>query len=317
MSMSPDYKTLIDAQTWAFIEKTEGFYGHISVDSTVQEQRDAYNTMCRSFHPGRPASVATEDQNVSGVDIRVYRSTAHNDTALVLYLHGGGYVVAGLDSHDDVCAQICDDSGLTVVAVDYRLAPEHKHPAAFDDCISIYNWALDTFNLPLILVGDSAGGNLCAGVSAAAARKPKAQVLIYPSLGGDSTTGSYVTHANAPMLTTKDMAFYEQIRLSKAPDPKDTSYAPLWGKDFSMVPPTFIVTAECDPLASDGPAYATELENQGIPVVCREEKGLVHGYLRARHSVERATRSFERILQAVNLFASEQRLDQVALNRLL
>ncbi|TIR81944.1 MAG: alpha/beta hydrolase, partial [Mesorhizobium sp.] len=102
-----------------------------------------------------------------------------------------------------------------VVSVDYRLAPEHLHPAAFDDVLSAFEWAAKTYDCPVLLCGDSAGGNLCAAVAHATRghiKKPAGQVLIYPSLGGDRSRGSYVAHADAPMLTLRDIEFYLNIR---------------------------------------------------------------------------------------------------------
>jgi len=239
MSVKPDYAQLIDEQTWTFINKTTEFYPDDAVNASIDQQRAYYNAMCKAFHTGRPKTVNVEEQIVSEIPLRTYTNANSHPTAMILYIHGGGYVVGGLESHDDVCAELCDQTGYTVVAVNYRLAPEHKHPAAFSDCLNAYKWATEEYKLPTILVGDSAGGNLCAGLSNALKTsiiKPIAQVLIYPALGGDHTRGSYVEHSNAPMLTTKDMAFYEQVRIDTSPAANDASYAPLWADEFSNLP---------------------------------------------------------------------------------
>jgi acetyl esterase len=300
-----DYTKLIDAETWAFIERTSSFYPPDTIDATIDGQRAIYDRMCREFHAGYPDGIAVETTAIGTamhrIPIRIYTPTAATPAALVLYFHGGGFVVGGLESHDDVCAELAKGSGCTLVSVDYRLCPEHVHPAAFDDAMTAFRWAADTQTLPILLAGDSAGGNLAAAVAHHTRGDPRTaigQVLIYPGLGGDQTNGSYVTHAEAPMLSVRDIDFYRDIRAGGADIAGDVSFAPLFDTDFSGLPPTVIVTAECDPLSSDGEAYRDRILAAGGKAVSFEEAGLVHGYLRARHTVARARASFTRITAA-------------------
>ena len=301
-----DYTKLLDAETWAFIEKTNSYYPPDTVDYTVAEQRAVYDRMCREFFAGYPKDVAAETAAIDAGDrqipIRIYRHVSPDNDALVLYYHGGGFILGGLESHDDVCAELCERTGYEVVSVDYRLAPEHLHPAAFDDALAAFEWATRRDGRPVLLAGDSAGGNLAAAVSHATRgheRRPVGQVLIYPGLGGNSHKGSYVEHAEAPMLTVRDMAFYKDIRTGGADVVGDITYAPLADADFANLPPTVIISAECDPLSSDGKDYCERVEADGGRCVWFNEKGLVHGYLRARHMVGRARTSFTRIVEAV------------------
>ena len=128
------------------------------------------------------------------------------------------------------------------------------------------------------------------------------QVLIYPGLGGDRTQGSYVRHGDAPMLSTRELIFYEQVRLgtaSREDYTDDPRYAPLWDTDFSGLPKTVVFSAECDPLCDDGDVYCRKLRDAGVSAEWFEEKGLVHGYLRGRGSVQRVRESFDRICGAV------------------
>lgn len=286
----------IDAATWAFIKATQAAYPADTAGFTMAQHRQAYDRMCALFYHGRPDGLTVTDQPVAGVRCRVY----HGGPIQLLYFHGGGFYVGGLQSHDDVCAEICARSGLTVTAVDYRLSPEHLHPAAYADCLAVT--VAVAAQGPFLLAGDSAGGNLAAAVAhglRARAIRPLGQVLIYPSLGGDMTKGSYMTHAHAPMLTRADVVMGSTIRHDGAPPGDDPTALPLCDSDFSALPPTLAIAAECDPLADDCAAYAAAITAAGGRAVAITEPGLVHGYLRARHSVPRAAAAFSRICNAL------------------
>jgi acetyl esterase len=309
-----DYTKLIDAETWAFIERTNAFYPPDTIDYTIAQQREIYDRMCREFHAGYPAGLTTETTAIATltheIPIRIYRAAKPDSAAMVLYFHGGGFMLGGLESHDDVCAEICDRTGYEVVSVDYRLCPEHIYPAYRDDGYAAFEWAVGSYpDRAIVLAGDSAGGNIAAAVAGRYRRHehaPVGQVLIYPGLGGDHTRGSYITHADAPMLTTRDMAFYQKQRTGGADVSTDAGFAPLRDADFSGLPPTVCVMAECDPLASDGPAYRDAIAAAGGKAVSFEESGLVHGYLRARTTVARARQSFTRIVKAVRMLGEKK-----------
>ncbi len=292
MMPAPDYQSLIDAPTWAFIRATEAAYAAEGTGQSIADQRRAYDAMCRAFHAGTPPGITARDEDVAGVPCRRYPGR----DPVVIYLHGGGFVVGGLHSHDDVCAEICAVTGLTVLAVDYRLCPEHPHPAAYKDCLAVARATPG----PILLAGDSAGGALAAAV-AATLRDPRVlgQVLIYPGLGGQGL--SHQRHAHAPMLTAADVAFYARIRGAAAGDA--TAY-PLQTADFTGLPPTLALAAECDPLADDAVDYAARITAAGGRAIAFTETGLVHGHLRARHSVPRARESFARVTSTLAAFAA-------------
>lgn len=295
-----DYQTLIDAPTWDFIRATDAAYPPDTATLGIADQRAIYDRMCRVFFQGYPPGVTAHDATIAGVPCRVYPGAA----PAVVYLHGGGFVVGGLHSHDDVCAEIRARTGLKVVAVDYRLSPEHKHPAAFDDSCAVIS-ALGKEG-PVVLAGDSAGGNLAAAASHALRGSDVAilgQVLIYPGLGGDMDTGSYLTHAHAPMLTRDDVLFYKDIRHGAPPPAADPTVSPLRDTNFAHLPPTLAISAECDPLADDARDYAAAITAAGGWARWVLEPGLVHGYLRARATVPRAAASFTRIVTAIAAFA--------------
>ncbi len=297
----PDYGVLLDDEIWAYIKRSEEFYPPDAVGLSIKDQRAVYDRMCAAFHQGCPANVQTWDAPFGGVACRRYEVGPSGVT--VVYYHGGGFVVGGLDSHDDICAEICAQTGFRVISVDYRLAPEITFPGCFEDAWAAFNAIAAAHPGDIVLAGDSAGGNLAAAVAHHARGRVegriKGQVLIYPGLGGDWGQGSYVTHAHAPQLTVADMAFYQQIRAGGTPPKGDPRYAPLHDTDFSGLPPSVIITAECDPLSSDGESYRDAILNAGGQAVWIEERGLVHGYLRARRMSQRAAASFERIVKAI------------------
>jgi acetyl esterase len=302
-----DYSELIDDETWAFIRRTDSFYPPDTVDYPVEKQREIYDRMCREFFAGYPDTISAETTSIAAdgrdIPVRIYRHVRPDASAIILYYHGGGFILGGLESHDDVCAELCDRTGFEVISVDYRLSPEHRHPAAFDDAMAAFEWVSASRSSPVILCGDSAGGNLASAVAHAArghARTPIGQMLIYPGLGGDRSKGSYVEHANAPMLTTRDLEFYGDIRGGGSDDPTANALA---DSNFSNLPLTVVITAQCDPLSSDGETYRDRILAAGGKAVWREEAGLVHGYMRARNTVARARQSFDRVVISLKALA--------------
>jgi acetyl esterase len=229
-------------------------------------------------------------------------TTAAKPQAVVIYYHGGGFVLGGLESHDDICAELCAGTGFEVVSVDYRLAPEHRHPAAFEDAFAAFAQVAATTDRPLVLCGESAGGNLAAAVAHATrggTRQAIGQVLIYPGLGGDRSKGSYVEHADAPLLSLKDIAFYREVRAGAGYPAGDATLEPLQDHDFARLPATVVVTAQCDPLSSDGEAYRDRIAAAGGKAFWREEPRLTHSFLRARTTMPRAQAAFDGIVAAV------------------
>ncbi|AZO30125.1 alpha/beta hydrolase [Mesorhizobium sp. M1B.F.Ca.ET.045.04.1.1] len=300
------YAALLDPELWDYIDKVNSWYPQEIVAAPIAEQRAVYDRMCAAFHQGRPEGVATRDGLVAtaahAIPIRRYQMADKVAAAVVVYYHGGGFVLGDFDSHDDICAEICASTGFEVISTDYRLAPEHLHPASFDDALAVFEWVAATSKLPIVLCGESAGGNLAAAVAQATRHHPRhaiGQVLIYPGLGGDETGRSYIEHAEAPLLTLADIDFYRRVRSAPGQSLDDPTFSPLRDRDFSGLPPTVIVTAECDPLSSDGEAYRDRILAAGGRAWWREEKRLVHSFLRARPTVPRAAEAFARIIAEV------------------
>lgn len=297
-----NYDSLLDDEVRAFIARTDAFYPPEAVNFTVAEQRRFYDALCREFDVGRPEGVEVRDDTADGVPVRIYK--AGEPGATVLYFHGGGFVVGGLDSHDSICAEICAQTGYRVVSVDYRLSPEHVHPAHFDDAMTAAAWALDRYEGNLVLAGDSAGGKLAASVAhrlrdSCNLARITGQLLIYPSLGTDRAGGSYVEHANAPGLSTADVAYYDRLRSGGAEPGSDPTFACLHDTNFGDLPPTIVISAACDPLADDGRRYRDAIRAAGGHAEWINEEGLIHGYLRARHMSQKARDSFGRIVAGI------------------
>ena len=298
-----DYSWL-PADIRAFIAKTEAAYPPDAVTLSIAEQRALYDKSCAEFDPPHPAGLRSEDLSIAGVPCRRYTPTAPRAGVTALYFHGGGFILGGLHSHDTICAELAEGAQVSLISVDYRLVPEHPHPAAYDDCFAVANAVPG----PKILIGDSAGANLAAAVSAH--RDDIAgQVLIYGAFGRDRTLPSYTRHAFAPMLTLADIDYYGAMRFVGGMPAQDVTAVPLDALEVDTLPPTALFSAEADPIASDSVEYAARLAEAGVPVEFTEEPGMVHGYLRARHMSEGARDSFARITRTLAALAA-QAVDQ-------
>ncbi len=295
--MTEKYAQLQDPGIREFLIAGDNFYPADAVTFTLAEQRAFYNKYCAHFRKPQPAAITATDFKVGEIPCRRY--TPKSPSAKLLYLHGGGFVLGGLESHDDICAELADGAQVEVTAVDYRLAPEHPFPAAFDDCFAVLNHIG-----PCIIAGDSAGGNLAAALCLKTrdTNGPKitGQVLIYAGLGGDMSKGSYITEATAPGLTATDVFYYRDLYQGAG-----HKYAePLRETNFSNLPPAFLVAAGHDPIHDDSTNYAAKLIAAGGNATMREEPLLVHAYLRARHMSQPAAASFQAIIAAIKGFAA-------------
>lgn len=288
---------------WAYIRRVDAFYPPEAATWGVQENRAAYDRMAAEFRAPRPERVQVSDHEIAGVPCRSYSVGAAS--VQVVYYHGGGFCLGGLDSHDDVCAELCDRTGFDVVSVDYALAPERPFPSCYNDAFAVFAALAASDTRPLLLCGDSAGGNLAAAVAhAARASQPgrvNGAVLIYPGLGADGTASSYTVHAEAPHLTLRDLQAYASIRMQGAATPEgDPRYAPLQDTDFAVLPPIVSITAECDPLASDGGDYRDRIRAAGGQAAWINVPCMVHGCLRARNMSAKAAGFFDEIVKAVS-----------------
>lgn len=283
--LHPEMQVLIDAKA------------DLAPAETVEQMRADWNTYSARLREPHPADMKVEDRRIDGkggdIPIRVYTPAAAQDAGpCVLYLHGGGFMKGDLDSSDTVAWGLAQETGFVVVSVDYRLAPEHPYPAAFDDCYAVLTHVAENpgaygGNGSIAVAGDSAGGNLTAAVSLAARDRGgpaiAGQLIIYPCLTDDLTEDSYRSHADTPGLTTDAMVSYWDWYLAGSKRPCDDPCAvPLKAKDLAGLPQACVHVAEIDPLFDDGRLYAERLEAAGVPTQFRVAKGMIHGFLRSR-----------------------------------
>ena len=200
---------------------------------------------------------------------RLYRPTDLTaDTPVLVYLHGGGFVIGDLDTHDQLCRRLCRDASATVLSVDYRLAPEHPFPAAVDDALAAVRWAAANLGAARVAVGgDSAGGNLAAFCAQALPELVSAQLLIYPAVDAFGEYPSRTENAEGYFLeqTTMEWFFTHYVTGVDDLDAGDTRLSPFHG-ELAGLAPALVVTAEYDPLRDEGEAYAARLAAAGVPV---------------------------------------------------
>ena len=220
------------------------------------------------------------------LDARLYRPAGDGPWPTTVFLHGGGFVIGDLDTHDQVCRRLCRDAGTVVVAPDYRLAPENPFPAGLDDALAATRWAhehLDELggDHRLAVGGDSAGGNLSAVVAQAMPEAITAQLLVYPAVDVAGEYQSRVDNAEGYFLELAMMEWFFTHYTTdvEGVDPHDPRLSPLRAESLSGLPPAVVVTAEFDPLRDEGEAYADRLEAEGVTVERARYDGMIHGFV--------------------------------------
>ncbi|MER5636531.1 alpha/beta hydrolase [Kitasatospora sp. NPDC002227] len=262
---------------------------------TVQEMRAGNRMLSLAVAPDPPVSVgAVQDTSLAGVPVQIYRpfeSARGGRVPTVLFIHGGGFVVGDLDTHDGICRRLCRDAAAVVVSPDYRLAPEHPFPLGYEDCLAVAHHVADHLadfggsHGPLAVAGDSAGGNLATGVALAfrdEGRPLAAQLLAYPTT--DLRSGidypSRTECATGYLLTTAEVENDMRLYLADAPAAADRAPAsPLLAENLRGLAPAVIGCGELDPLRDEGLAYADALAAAGVPVRKHRYAGLIHGFL--------------------------------------
>jgi acetyl esterase len=277
-----------------------------SFDSlTPQQARIAYLAGAEILDLPRAPLERVENIEIPGpsgaLRARLYASSGAAGLPVLLYLHGGGFTIGGLETHDSLCRQLALRSGAAVVALDYRLAPEHRFPAAVDDNWAALEWlgahaaslGLDTQRLAV--GGDSAGGTLAA-VSALHARDIglalKLQLLITPGTTAHADTASHERFAEGYLLDRKVVAWFFNQYIGEA-ERNDWRFAPLNADDHADVAPACLILAEADPLVDEGIEYADRLRANGVPVQLELYRGVTHDFIKMGRSVPEASQALD------------------------
>ncbi|HVJ33260.1 MAG TPA: alpha/beta hydrolase [Terriglobia bacterium] len=301
----------LDPQLHGFAASSDRLFSPAYDLLPPREQRRLYDDWCREWSGPRPSSVAVADMMIrtgeADIPVRLYRPReAAGRVGVVLYLHGGGWVLGDCDSHDQATSRMAEATGCAVLSVAYRLAPEHKFPVAFNDSYAALQWlaeaaaALDLDPSRLAVAGDSAGAALAAGICLAArdrgGPKIRFQALIYAALrlhrpgGGD---------AESPGLNAESMGAYARAYLARPEDALDPYAAPLCATSFAGLPPAIIASAALDILREDSEVYSQKLREAGLPVTYRCGAGLPHTYLRTIHFCDAARAEFLSVCAAI------------------
>ncbi len=306
MPLHPEAKHIIDL--------TAAVNGLQDPDPLVDELRVQWAMFLTVLGAPTPGSIHhVEDRTIPGtggdIAIRVYRPSDEPSLPVIVYLHGGGWVLGSIGDYDSILRPVANRAEAIVVAVDYRLAPEHRFPAAFDDAWTATKWvsghAAELGGDPrrVAVMGDSAGGNLAAAIALMArdVGHPDLalQVLLYPVVDEEFTSPSMIENASGYLLETERMRWFFRQYLNDAADGDDWRVSPARAADLAGVAPALVVTAEYDPLRDQGNAYAARLRDAGVAVEHTEYPGVFHGFFGLQQILEPAEHLFEQVVAAL------------------
>ncbi len=260
-------------------------------------------SMARVGLMGPPEEVATvTNRDIPGplgpIGLRIYHPGGEAPLPVVLYFHGGGWVLCSLDTHDGTCRRLCNLSGAVVVSVDYRLAPEHRFPAPLEDCFAALAWivehgsTLGIDNSRVAVAGDSAGGNLAAATALLARERGgpglRHQLLIYPVLDHAMDSVSYHDNAEGFFLTAAAMAWFWDHYLGDASRGAEPLASPLRAANLQGLPSATVITAEFDPLRDEGETYGRRLQEAGVACTVERFDGMLHGFFSMHDFIAKA-----------------------------
>jgi acetyl esterase/lipase len=282
----------LDPQAQAYLDQLAALNAPPLHTLTPELIRQATSMQRAMF--GEPEPVANvENRAIPGpagdIPIRIYTPSGNGPFPVLVFFHGGGWVICDLDTHDDICRSLTNQAACIVISVDYRLAPEHKFPAAPEDCYAATRWAagnaaqLNGDPSRVAVGGDSAGGNLAAVISQMARNQGGPplvfQLLIYPATDFTANTPSSEENAHGYFLEKQDMIWFMNHYLNAEEDKLNPLASPLKASDLSGLPPALIITAQYDPLRDEGELYGQRLKAAGVPVTMSRYNGMIHGFL--------------------------------------
>ncbi|MER9601239.1 alpha/beta hydrolase [Mesorhizobium sp. M0243] len=262
---------------------------------SVAAARTAYNASFPALQGEHEPVAATQERQIDGpngpIALRIHRGIGapQSGAPALLYLHGGGWVIGNLDSHDEICRLMANLGNAVIVCPDYHLAPDHKFPAGLEDCLATLRFLAENAadlgidKARIGVAGDSAGGNLAAVLALLArdglAPALAAQILIYPNTDARQTSDSYRRFGDGFGLTATTMAWFRDHYLRTPDDITDWRVSPLLAPALAGAAPAFVALAGCDILADEGAAYAARLQAAGVPLILRQWPGQIHGFV--------------------------------------
>jgi acetyl esterase len=283
----------LDPQAQAFLDQMVSLGTPQLHTLSPEDARKAFDKLAQLSGLKSEAVAKVEDRLIPGpggqIPVRFYTPQGRAPFPLLVFFHGGGFAIGSVELYDEFCRAMTNAAGCIVISVDYRLAPQHKFPAAVEDCYAATKWvaanakAIGGDSACIAVGGDSAGGNLAAVVALMARDKGTVplvlQLLMYPATDLAHDTLSAQENANDYFLTRDDMFWFRSLYLSSDADPNNPYASPLLAQDLHGLPPAVVITAEYDPLRDEGEAYAARLREAGVTTTCTRYNGMIHFFL--------------------------------------
>lgn len=282
----------LDSETIIFLDGFSKIFASIANLSLPMQRATIKEMFCVPENQLEPIG-KTEDKVILGrhglIDIRLFSPKNENHLPVIIYFHRGGWVYGSIKESEMICRRLANMTGSIVVAVEYRLSPEHKFPVPLEDCYDATKWIVENASTFLgdpskvILCGESAGGNLAAAVALMMLKEKQftiaGQMLVYPVLTNDLEKKHYDNSPDKSLLSYENMQFFWNMYLSSPDEGENPLASPLKNEDFADLPPCFIITAEHDALKHEGACYAEALQRAGVTVQTKNYAGVIHGFL--------------------------------------